>query len=626
MMMMSYKRRVATVLGVAAAAICLWAPAAQGAGGDPIMVFTPEPKPPLFTPVPPPTGYLYGPCGLTIDSEANFYVADYYHHAVDVFGFNTQTLKGQLTGVDPLGGPCGLALDGEENLYVNNYHRNVTAYGSLGAFGAGSVFPLPAEDTAHRLPTGVAVHKASETLYVDHRTYVGVYDLEGNPIEEGGEELRIGEGTLEDGYGLAVSENETTDGYLYVPDAGSDTVKVYDPNVDPESPASELEAPGGGPFKSLRDSAIAIDNNTGVVYVAEDTQPQLTEHPQATIHAYNVAGGYNGHLKYNVTTARPPGLAVDNSEVFTKGRVYVTSGNSTPATVYAYLPGSTVFADPLPPIGFSASGGPALGTTETAGATATAGAAGGASPSPAAPRASASEVIQKGTLRVTTTGKLSPKKLPRHGTAPVKISVGGKFGTTDGTLPPQLKSLKIELNRHGRLETTGLPECKVSQIQPASTRRALQACRPALVGSGRFSVEVVLAGQEPYPTTGRLLLFNGKYKGKRALLGQIYSARPFTTSFVIPFVIHKRRRGRYGLVLTATLPKALIDWGHVTALQLNLKRRYGFGGRRRSVVSAGCPAPKGFPGALFSMARTTFRFAGGAKVSSGLTRSCKVRK
>ena len=235
------------------------------------------------------------------------------------------------------------------------------------------------------------------------------------------------------------------------------------------------------------------------------------------------------------------------------------------------------------------------------------------------------EVVQKGTLRVAVSGKLSPSKLPRRGVAPIEVSVGGKFTTTDGSLPPQLKALRIELNRHGRLETTGLPECRIPQVQPASTRRALKACRPALVGSGSFSVDVVLSGQQPYPTKGRLLVFNGKYKGKPALLGQIYTAKPFASSFVIPFVIKKRRRGPYGLVLTATLPKALTSWGHVTGLELRLKRRYGYGGRRRSVVSAGCPAPKGFPGALFSLARTTFKFAGGKRVSSGLTRSCKVR-
>jgi hypothetical protein len=235
------------------------------------------------------------------------------------------------------------------------------------------------------------------------------------------------------------------------------------------------------------------------------------------------------------------------------------------------------------------------------------------------------EIAQKGTLRVTFQGALSPQRLPRTGVAPIAVSVGGEISTTDGTLAPQLRTLLIELNRHGRLDTAGLPLCHARQIHPASSARALKQCRRSLVGRGSFSVDVVLAGQEPYPTQGQLLVFNGTHKGHPALLGQIYSARPFATSFVIPFAIEKIERGRYGLALRASLPQALGNWGHVTGLRLRLARRYSYRGERHSVISAGCPAPKGFPGALFSLTRTTFGFAGGRKLTSTLTRSCRVR-
>jgi len=240
--------------------------------------------------------------------------------------------------------------------------------------------------------------------------------------------------------------------------------------------------------------------------------------------------------------------------------------------------------------------------------------------------AARAEVVQQGNLRVATSGKLSPSRLPRTGAAPIAVTVGGRITTADGTLPPQLKSLRIELNRHGRLETTGLPECRVSQIQPASTARALKACRAARVGKGTFTVDAVLGGSEPYPTTGTLLVFNGSYKGKPALLGQIYAAHPFATSFVVPFVIHRRRGGRSGVALTATVPRALASWGHVTGLQMRLHRVYAYRGKRRSLISAGCPAPKGFSGAVFTLARVQFAFADGRSLDSTLTRSCRVRR
>ena len=239
--------------------------------------------------------------------------------------------------------------------------------------------------------------------------------------------------------------------------------------------------------------------------------------------------------------------------------------------------------------------------------------------------ATPSSIVRKGNLQVKVSGGVSPKRLPREGTAPVSVSVAGQISTVDGSPPPELRKLEIDLNRHGGLETKGLPLCDIGQIHPASTQRALQVCGRSLVGTGSFSVDVVLAGQEPYPTRGRLLLFNGAYKGKHALLGQIYSAHPFATSFVIPFQISHERKGRYGIALTAKLPEALISWGRVTGLSMKLQRRYSYGGKRRSFASAGCPALKGFGAALFTLARTTFSFAGHRRLSQTLTGHCGVR-
>ena len=233
-------------------------------------------------------------------------------------------------------------------------------------------------------------------------------------------------------------------------------------------------------------------------------------------------------------------------------------------------------------------------------------------------------ITQKGNLRLSVAGALSPKKLPRKGQAPISVSVGGEITTTDETLPPTLKALRIELNREGVLDYAGLPLCQYSRIQPASTSRALAGCRSSLVGKGSFSVDITLAGQEPYPTQGRLVLFNGEKGGKPVLFGHIYSPKPFATSFVIVFALSKRKSGTYGTVLSATLPKAMKAWGRLTGLQMTLSRRYSSGGHRRSYISAGCPAPKGFSKISFPLARTSFEFVGGTRLSSVLGSTCSV--
>lgn len=235
------------------------------------------------------------------------------------------------------------------------------------------------------------------------------------------------------------------------------------------------------------------------------------------------------------------------------------------------------------------------------------------------------EVAQQGNLRVTASGKLSPKALPRTGVAPVSVSVGGQITTTDETLPPTLKTLRVELNRHGRLDYEGLPICDYAKIQPGSSTHALAGCRSALVGSGTFNADITLAGQEPYPTEGKLLVFNGVEKGKPVLYGHIYAPHPFATSFVIVFKVSRLSKGDYGIVFNAPLPKAMKSWGRLTGLSMTLDRRFNYKGKSHSYISSGCPAPKGFHGAPFPLARTSFAFAGGQALSLELSGSCKVR-
>lgn len=322
------------------------------AGADPLFVFTPTPPPVVA--VPPPNGYLNGPCGLAVDGSGNFYVADHYHDVVDVYQgtadyttppvYGNQGYLGQLRAPDPLGGPCALAPGAGGALYVNSYHRSVRSYGPSPGFSPGPLFTGPGVDEAH--PTGVAADPVSGRVYVDERTYVGVYEASGSPVEEAGEPLRIGVGNLADGYGAALSAFSGTAGYLYVADAASDTVKVYDPAADQTDPVATIAGPPGG-FSSLRDASVAVDRVTGEVYVIDNLEPEQAETPRALVEVFDSSGAYQGHLEYAIVDGMPSGLAVDNSATSTQGRVYVTSGNTHPGAVYAYPQGAATTAAPL---------------------------------------------------------------------------------------------------------------------------------------------------------------------------------------------------------------------------------------------------------------------------------------
>lgn len=221
-------------------------------------------------------------------------------------------------------------------------------------------------------------------------------------------------------------------------------------------------------------------------------------------------------------------------------------------------------------------------------------------------------------------GKLSPKRLPRDRPAPIAVSVGGKITATTPDGPPQLRKMEIAINRNGRLTSSGLPLCPITEIDPSTTPEALAACRSALIGSGSFAANVKLPQQSPFPSEGKILAFNGLLHGQPAILAHIYGTKPIPTSYVLPFLISSGK-GTFGTVLSASLPHVTGDWGYVTGVSMTLGRRFSSHGHRRSYLSAGCPAPPGFRGTLFPLVRTSFAFAGGKTVHTTLTRKCSVR-
>ncbi|MBA3865685.1 MAG: hypothetical protein H0X42_04965 [Solirubrobacterales bacterium] len=234
-------------------------------------------------------------------------------------------------------------------------------------------------------------------------------------------------------------------------------------------------------------------------------------------------------------------------------------------------------------------------------------------------------VIQSGNLRVTVLAQVEPFKLPRKTPAPIAVFISGHVGTANGEVPPQLQKMTVKVNRHGLLQSQGLPSCELEQIQPGSTNHALEECSDALVGSGRFWASVVFPDQRPYPTRGRLLVFNGRRNGKPVVFAHIFTTQPFASSFVVTFGLKKISSGPYGTELSASLPQALGNWGFVDRIKLTLRRKYSFQGKQRSYFNAACPAPKGTQTASFPLALASFYFAGSESLSATVSKACRVK-
>jgi DNA-binding beta-propeller fold protein YncE len=551
----------------------------------------------------PPEGQIEGPCGLAVSPSGDLYLADYYHRTIDRFSMPSAAVPGSyfsqlvLPGSNPtfrvntLDAVCGLAFDAAGNLYGNEWHQGVVRLtGGEATIDSGE-------------STGLAIDPTAGRLYVDDRTYVAEYAL---PVSPGDEPLaKIDLGSPAEGYGLAAFG-----GRVYVADAATNAVKVFEP------PMSAPVATIAGQFNSLVDASLAIDPSNEHLLVVDNRQPGF-EHPKSAVLEFaSAADGYAllGALPGAPVDGGPSGIAVDPD-----GRTIVTDGNSELGNAFLYGPyeAASPLAAPAVPFSDAALVGAAARAERGAGV----GDDGGPT-STRSPRhsATASEVSQSGGVRVSFHGSLSPRTLPRHGRRPIVASVGARIVPLGEREPPRLRRIEIAINRNGRFSPADLPVCHAAQIQPATTSAALAACRRSLVGEGTFSAKVLLPQQAPFPSTGKVYAFNGRWHGRPAILAHVYGTEPLPISYTLPFELLPRR-GTFGTLLRASLPVVTGNSGYITGLSL----AFGRGRRARGYVSAGCPLPADLRIAAFPFVRVDFFFAGNRKVGSTLVRSCKAK-
>lgn len=234
------------------------------------------------------------------------------------------------------------------------------------------------------------------------------------------------------------------------------------------------------------------------------------------------------------------------------------------------------------------------------------------------------EIDRKGVLQGSFSGDIAPQKLPRDELAPVTVTMGGKIATTDRSEPPKLGRIVLEINRNGVIDNRGLPTCSLARLNSVSSATAKKACAGALVGHGSVTSRVYLPGQGAFASTGDLLAFNGRLDGKPAVLAQVSSRAPLPLTYVIAFEV-KKQGGTFGTALVGTLPPIASEYGYISAFSLALSRRYTSHGKEHTFAAASCPAPDGFPGAVFPFAKASYEFVDGTTLSAVLTRECKVK-
>jgi hypothetical protein len=234
------------------------------------------------------------------------------------------------------------------------------------------------------------------------------------------------------------------------------------------------------------------------------------------------------------------------------------------------------------------------------------------------------ERAQSGILVVSLRGGITPLTLPRDHPVPVGVRLAGGVQTADGSPLPRVSGIKLALAFRGRVYTRGLPVCQRNRLQFADTRRALAACKGALVGTGKLYARVFVPSQTPFGLHASLLAFNGRSKGGgTAVWVHAYSTDP-PVSFVLPFRV-RRQSGAFRTVLETIVPRSVGPWPRFAHFQIRIARQFTYHGERHSYLSASCPLPPVLTAGFLSFARATFSFDEAPDLSTESVRSCRAR-
>ncbi len=227
--------------------------------------------------------------------------------------------------------------------------------------------------------------------------------------------------------------------------------------------------------------------------------------------------------------------------------------------------------------------------------------------------------LQAGNLIVDGEGGFTPTKLPKNVNAPITIFGKGKLSTVDGELPPVIETLQFEFDKHGAVDTTGLPKCTAAKLQATTVPQARKLCPGAIVGTGYGHAVVKFPEQAPIPANSPITIFNGpRIGGDPSVLAHAYVTVPVPTTLVVPVRIETIHHGRYGYRVKARIPKIAGGSGIPISGSLKVGRKWTYKGKRHSYISARCP-----DGRLQAIG--SFAFKDGTRLQGDFVTPCQAQ-
>lgn len=196
-------------------------------------------------------------------------------------------------------------------------------------------------------------------------------------------------------------------------------------------------------------------------------------------------------------------------------------------------------------------------------------------------------LVEVNDLVLRADGGFQPQTLPRQRYAPIDFQGHADITAKGGGRPSPLQQALIDFDRDGRLSVAGLPTCAPEAIAAASSEEARQACRGAIVGTGRVGVLVALPGGT-VEASSPLTIFNGpRLEGNPTAILHARFTVPATQTYAIVVPI-ERLSGGFPYRARLDLPPLAGGLGALTHIDVKIGRRYRANGKARSYLSARC--------------------------------------
>lgn len=190
---------------------------------------------------------------------------------------------------------------------------------------------------------------------------------------------------------------------------------------------------------------------------------------------------------------------------------------------------------------------------------------------------------------VSATASIEPRELPVRGNAPVSISSVVRVKSDTGAVLPALSQIDFNLDKHGTVDTRGLPVCTLAKLAATTPQVARRRCADAVVGKGVGEAEVRLPGREPTRIKSPLTLFNAPPEdGRPGLIAHAYETLPVPKTVLVPFSIERIQHGRYGFRVEIKLPPIAEGYGAATLAEATVGKTWKRGGKTVGYVNARC--------------------------------------